>query len=87
MWPYAMSIGIISFYYRCAGILLDRTTGVGEIVIAEGDQIEESQSADPACTSYNISNLMQKVVATSLDTMTIFVTFVAIAMTMQTSSP
>ncbi len=58
VWPYAMNIGIIAFYYRCSGLLLDRTTGVGEIVIAEGDQIEESQSADPACTSYNVSNLM-----------------------------
>ena len=75
-------MGVVALYYRVSGILLDRTTGVGEILIASGDQIEANKIADPACTSYNISDLMQKVISQGLDCMTIFCTFIGISMTM-----
>ncbi len=37
VWPFMLNMGIVALYYRVSGILLDRTTGVGEILIASGD--------------------------------------------------
>jgi len=36
-WPFALNTGIVAIFYRMSGVLLDRTTGVGEVLIAEGD--------------------------------------------------
>ena len=86
MWPYTLNVGVMALYYRISGILLNRTTGVGEILIAEGDNIEQSKTVDPACTYHNVGDLIQKVIAVSMDTSAIFITFISIAMTIQTSS-
>ena len=40
MWPYVLGAGVVSLYYRIYGIIFERTTEVGEILVAEGDQIE-----------------------------------------------
>ena len=37
VWPFALSIGLVAIFYRISGILLDRTTEVGEILLAKGD--------------------------------------------------
>jgi Na+/H+-translocating membrane pyrophosphatase len=37
MWPYALNAGVVSIFYRISGIIFERTSEVGEVLIAEGD--------------------------------------------------
>ena len=37
MWPYVLGAGVVSIYYRVHGIVFERSTDVGEILVAEGD--------------------------------------------------
>lgn len=87
MWPYALNAGVVSIFYRISGIIFERTSEVGEVLIAEGDQVQGEKTVDPACIGHNVSDLMSKSICIGLEYSTMFYTFVAIAVTVQTSSP
>jgi len=62
LWPFALTSGIVAVYYRISGILMERITDIGEVLIAEGDKIEESNISDPACTTYDACEQFNKAV-------------------------
>ena len=57
LWPFALTAAAVAVFYRINGILYERTVGVGEVLVAHGDRVDQA-IRHPATTAYNIGEII-----------------------------
>ncbi len=86
LWPFALTTATVGVFFRISGIIYERTTNVGEVLIAHGSECDHYMK-HPASTTYNVGQLAGSLVGTTLDYYGLFVVSLVACLTFGTTSP
>jgi Na+/H+-translocating membrane pyrophosphatase len=75
----------VAVFFRVSGIIYERTTNVGEVLIAHGNNYDH-YIKHPASTTYNIGQLAGSLIGTTLDYYSLFICALVICLTANTTS-
>jgi len=86
LWPFALTTAAVAVFFRVSGIIYGRTTNVGEVLIAHGNEYD-CYIKHPASTTYNIGQLAGSLIGTTLDYYALFITSLVGCLCFCASSP
>ena len=81
-----MTTVAVAVFFRVSGIIYERTTNVGEVLIAHGSEYD-CYMKHPASTTYNVGQLSGSLIGTTLDYYGLFVVTLVSCLTFSTTSP